>query len=135
MRRLLALLAIPVLALALVACSDDEPEADETNPSDTAGEDANIDTEALTEQFEDAILGEGSDSKWHVEAVTGDQVVIAPDEGETVTEDEANTVCGAVTEVAFSVLPTAVITVTDGEGQPLITSEGATGCHPVGEDE
>jgi hypothetical protein len=35
--------------------------------------------------------------------------------------------------VAFNVLPTAVVTVTDGDGTPLITSEGAQGCHPVGE--
>jgi hypothetical protein len=139
MRRFLVALVVPVLLLALAACSDDDEggssdttEAD--GSSDTEGADANVDTEELTQQFEDAILGEGSDSDWHVESVTGNEVVIAPDEGVEVTEDQANTVCGAVTTVAFNVLPTAVITVNGSDGQPLVTSEGAEGCHAVGDD-
>lgn len=141
MRRLLTFLLVPALAFGLVACSDDDEPSDDTtadtgddsSPDTTGG---NVDTEAVTEQLEAAILGEGADSNWEVTQVTGDEIVISPKAGAPeATEDEANTVCAAVTTVALSALPTAVVTITDGEGTPIITSEGAEGCHPVGEDE
>lgn len=136
MRRFAALLVLSTFTMALVSCSDDDDAESDTTTADdgTVNTGGEVDTEALTQQFEDAILGEGSDSNWHVAEVSGDEIIISPNDGVTVTEDEARTVCGAVVTVAFNVLPTAVVTITDEAGDPLITSEGAEGCHPVDED-
>jgi hypothetical protein len=141
MRRHLSLLLVPALALGLVACSDDDDEPSDDTTAETGddtttpeGTGSNVDTEELTQQLEEAILGEGAESNWEVTQVTDDEIVISPKAGAPeVTEDDANTVCAAVTTVALSVLPTAVVTITDADGTPIITSEGAEGCHPVGE--
>ena len=142
MRRSFALLLVPALTVGLVACSDDDDDAsgdDETTLTtgalgapDSEGE---FDPDAVTEQLEDAIVGEDVDTSWHVVGVAGNEIVISPNEGVEVTEDEANTVCGAVATIALNALPTAVVTVTDSDGAPLITSEGPEGCHPAGEEE
>jgi hypothetical protein len=140
MRRLLALLLVPAISFGLLACSDDDDSSsddttaddtsDDTSGDTTGGTGSDVDTDALTQQLEDAILGEGADSDWSVTEVTGDEIVIGA-EVDDVTIDEANTVCAAVATVALSALPTAVVTITDAEGTPLVTSEGAEGCHEV----
>jgi hypothetical protein len=138
MRSFASLILVSALAIGLVACSDDddEPSADTDESTDATGAPGpgeEFDPEVVTEQLEAAILGEEAESDWHVESVAGDEIVVAPNDGVEATEADANTVCGAIVTVAFNVLPTAVVTVTDGDGTPLITSEGAEGCHPVGE--
>lgn len=144
-------LVLVALVAPLAACSDDDDasESDTTeaaeSSTDTAGEgdgttpmsspildeNGEVDLEALTDLLTETILGSPdapSEYGWEVTAVVGDNVTIAPTQNaDALTEDEAVSVCSTVTSVIYTVLPTAVVHVTDGSGTELAVS-GPAGC-------
>lgn len=140
MRRVLPLLAL--LLVVVVACSDDDGDSS-TDTGDDTGTTATsvaimtpegeIDTEALTLALRQAIVGESGGENWEVKEASVDELVVGPVDGAPeVTVDEAQAVCSATASVAFGELPTVVVTVTDGAGDALVSSDGPGGsCAPV----
>jgi hypothetical protein len=134
MRRSLLVLLV-TSALVLGACSDDDDGSADTTEADstaTVSPSGEVDPEALTEVLREAIVGDSGetyDPEMEVTEASLDEVVIAPVAGSTteLTEDGAMDVCSAAATVIFREVPSAVVTIEDVDGVPLVTTAGAGG--------
>jgi hypothetical protein len=137
MRR--ALIVLIAATFFLAACSDDDDSGEsQTTTDDTAtptltGE---VDTEKITADLQEVIIGDDGTpfdpelevTEAGVSAEGTPALVIAPvDPSATLTQEQAEDVCAAAGSVVLRELPIAVTIVADGDGTPLSASTGPAG--------
>ncbi len=129
-------LLVVALVLLLVACGDDSDTDGATTDTPAIDASGEVDTEALTEELRTAIMGDSGETfdpelevrQAVVDATGPTGLVVGPvDPAETLSAEEADTVCAAAATVVLRVLPTAVTIIVDGDGAPLVATIGPGG--------